>query len=302
MDIVLHMADDFVVDPFIIPPESVLSDESFFHREHIVRQSTTLWFIMTFGAFVMYLLFATLSYYTLWDRTMEDHAKFLPNQVRKEMTLSLTSMPIMAAFTIPILLAEVRGYSQLYDNWDDYGLPYYILSLFLFLVFTDFGIYWIHRWLHLPWLYKNVHKPHHRWLLPTPFASHAFHPIDGFSQSVPYHIFVFCFPMHKWAYLGMFVFVNFWTISIHDGNFSVPRMFRWIMNGAAHHTDHHLYFSYNYGQYFTVWDRIGGSHREPKVYTTGRKPWRADDENSDGNNVEVKRRVTRSGNNKKKAA
>ena len=48
-------------------------------------------------------------------------------------------MPIMAAFTIPILLAEVRGYSQLYDNWDDYGLPYYILSLFLFLVFTDFG-------------------------------------------------------------------------------------------------------------------------------------------------------------------
>jgi sterol desaturase/sphingolipid hydroxylase (fatty acid hydroxylase superfamily) len=33
--------------------------------------------------------------------------------------------------------------------------------------------------------------------------------------------------------------------------------------GAAHHTDHHLYFSYNYGQFFTIWDRIGGSFRKP---------------------------------------
>lgn len=38
----------------------------------------------------------------------------------------------------------------------------------------------------------------------------------------------------------------------------------WI-NGAAHHTDHHLYYSFNYGQFFTLWDRIGGSHRNPGV-------------------------------------
>ncbi|CAG8843491.1 32811_t:CDS:1, partial [Racocetra persica] len=30
-----------------------------------------------------------------------------------------------------------------------------------------------------------------------------------------------------------------------------------------HHTLHHLYFNYNYGQYFTIWDKIGGSHRFP---------------------------------------
>ncbi len=33
-----------------------------------------------------------------------------------------------------------------------------------FLVFTDYCIYWIHRWEHHPICYKWLHKPHHKWL------------------------------------------------------------------------------------------------------------------------------------------
>ena len=33
-----------------------------------------------------------------------------------------------------------------------------------YLLFTDYCIYWIHRWLHLPFLYKAFHKPHHKWI------------------------------------------------------------------------------------------------------------------------------------------
>ncbi|CAG8498650.1 14362_t:CDS:2 [Funneliformis caledonium] len=36
-----------------------------------------------------------------------------------------------------------------------------------------------------------------------------------------------------------------------------------FINGAAHHALHHLYFNYNYGQYFTIWDKFGGSYRKP---------------------------------------
>ena len=36
-----------------------------------------------------------------------------------------------------------------------------------------------------------------------------------------------------------------------------------IINSSAHHTVHHLEFNYNYGQYFTLWDRIGGSYKRP---------------------------------------
>lgn len=28
---------------------------------------------------------------------------------------------------------------------------------------------------------------------------------------------------------------------------------------------HHLYFNYNYGQYITVWDRLGGTYRKPEA-------------------------------------
>jgi len=66
--------------------------------------------------------------------------------------------------------------------------------------------------------------------------------------------------MHKWAYVGMFFIVNMWTISIHD----MVYLTHWkFVNGAAHHTIHHSDFLYNYGQYFTFWDRVCGTHKAP---------------------------------------
>jgi lathosterol oxidase len=63
----------------------------------------------------------------------------------------------------------------------------------------------------------------------------------------------------------MFVAVNVWTVSIHDCDYRVPAALKDIVNGSAHHTAHHLYFNYNYGQYFTLWDRLCGSYRSPEA-------------------------------------
>jgi Delta7-sterol 5-desaturase len=38
----------------------------------------------------------------------------------------------------------------------------------------------------------------------------------------------------------------------------------YFINGPAHHTLHHLYFTCNYGQYFTWADRVNGSFRQPE--------------------------------------
>jgi lathosterol oxidase len=78
-------------------------------------------------------------------------------------------------------------------------------------------------------------------------------------------MFIFMLPLHKWTYLVLFVFVNIWSVSIHDGLDLVPNCFQNILNGSAHHTDHHLHFNYNYGQFFTLWDFVGKSHRDPHV-------------------------------------
>src|SRR6218665_1680788 len=140
------------------------------------------------------------------------------------------------------------------------------LSFVGIILFTDFCIYWIHRWLHHRIFYSRLHKAHHQFKVSTPFASLAFNPIDAFIQGTPYHLYVILFPMHKVTYLFLFVAVNIWTVSIHDGDFRVPEILKPLINGSAHHTDHHLFYSYNYGQYFTLWDRIGGSFRNPSAF------------------------------------
>ncbi len=75
------------------------------------------------------------------------------------------------------------------------------------------------------------------------------------------HIFVYLFPMKSYAYIIGFVIIQVWTVSIHDGIYIVTHP---AINSSAHHTIHHLEFNYNYGQYFTLWDRIGGSYKFPE--------------------------------------
>lgn len=57
----------------------------------------------------------------------------------------------------------------------------------------------------------------------------------------------------------MYAFVKLWSVSIHDRNSLVEN---WFVNGASHHDIHHRKYNFNYGQYFTIWDRIGSSHLE----------------------------------------
>lgn len=259
MDLLIDLCDQAVLTPYVYPTS--------WPEDYLLRQALTLFVIFTLGGWMMYLSSATLSFFVLFDHRLMKHPQFLQNQVRLELVYAVKSIPFMSLLTVPIMLLEVRGYSKLYmglssgKDWAFVGL-----SVVAFLMFTDCLIYWIHRGLHHRLLYKYIHKDHHRWKVPSPFASHAFHPVDGWAQALPYHIFPFLFPLHKVAYLLLFLFVNMWTVSIHDGDYRVPEPLKPVINGSAHHTDHHLYYNYNYGQFFTIWDRIGGSFKFPSAF------------------------------------
>ncbi|KAI0833274.1 hypothetical protein BC628DRAFT_1414101 [Trametes gibbosa] len=254
------LPDELLTSPFV-SSETIASA---WPRDYLPRQALSLLTITFVGIHILYFLFAGLSYQYIFDHEMMKHPRFLKNQVKLEIQMSMQAFPGMILLTLPWFLAEVRGYSKMYDNVDEYGWLYLVASIFLFLVFTDYLIYWVHRWEHHPICYKWLHKPHHKWIIPTPFASHAFHPLDGYLQSVPYHIFPYVFPLHRKLFLGLFVFVNFWSILIHDSDMITGHPLEKVINGPAHHTLHHIYFTVNYGQYFTWADRMGKSYRQPK--------------------------------------
>jgi lathosterol oxidase len=289
MDLILNVADHFVFDglyakvlpynssiprlttdtrylPFNPQPVADLLPETAFslwQRDYLPRQILSLTVITLLGIHALYFIFATLSYYYIFNHDMKHHPRFLKNQVKLEIQSSLRAFPAITALTLPWVIAEVMGYSKMYDSVDEYGWGYFFFSIAWYLFFTDYCIYWVHRLLHHPLLYKTLHKPHHKWIIPTPFASHAFHPIDGYAQSIPYHVFPFLFPLHRKLYLALFVAVNFWSIFIHDSDMITGHFLEKVINGPAHHTLHHLYFTVNYGQYFTWADRVGNSYRQP---------------------------------------
>lgn len=142
-------------------------------RDSILRQSLSLYAITYIGIILLYFGVASFSYYCIFDHRMKLHPRFLKNQVYMEIMFSLEAFPMLDLLTLPWFLGDVRGYSKLYDSvaegpWGAAGgwkpWAYMAFSAMFFLWFTDLCIYWIHRWLHIPFLYKKLHKPHHKWI------------------------------------------------------------------------------------------------------------------------------------------
>jgi Delta7-sterol 5-desaturase len=98
-------------------------------RDYIPRQLISLSVITLIGIFCLYFIFAGLSYQYIFNHDMMSHPRFLKNQVKLEIQCSMRAFPGMTLLTLPWFEAEVRGYSKLYDNVDEYGLTYFFLSI-----------------------------------------------------------------------------------------------------------------------------------------------------------------------------
>ena len=130
MDIVLHYADRWFLTPFIYP--------EYWKEDDVSRQFLSLLVITNFGAVVLYLLFATASYYFVFDQRLLRHPLRLKvnarytnphsdiielllwtqNQVSLEIRYALRSMPFISIPTVGLFFLEVRGYSRLHNHFD----------------------------------------------------------------------------------------------------------------------------------------------------------------------------------------
>ena len=79
-----------------------------------------------------------------------------------------------------------------------------------------------------------------------------------------YHIFIFLVPTNVWVYVGLWMFSAVWTIMIHDRVRWSPDFLGPIVNHTGCHTAHHWHCRYNYGNYFTFWDKLCGTYFDPE--------------------------------------
>ena len=77
--------------------------------------------------------------------------------------------------------------------------PIWFFVMFLLLpVAQSFHFYWLHRALHIPWIYKRVHSVHHRSVSVAPWSGFSMHPIEhvGYLSLLLIFLVVPAHPIH----------------------------------------------------------------------------------------------------------
>src|SRR5262249_56596172 len=124
------------------------------------------------------------------------------------------------------LVYFLHGGTKIYTNWRLYGgLPYLLLSAFVYLAIQDSYYYWAHRLMHHPRLFLWMHAGHHRSRQPTPFASFAFDPAEAALTGWLMPAMVFFVPIHIAAVVAPFLFLTLVSALHHSGRVILPPPF-----------------------------------------------------------------------------
>jgi lathosterol oxidase len=221
-------------------------------------------FLLLSAASLLFVLPLVIASY--WFFFVSHRGRFHPRFVadaaenRRALIWSVVNVIGNAALTAPVHFWIASGKTKVYFNIADRGWTWFIASIVIYLVVVETAVYWIHRALHTRWLYLHVHRMHHADRVPTSLSSYAFHPLDAFMQAVPQHLLVLLLPIHIGVYVAFLSFTAVWTVLIHD---RVPLVAWRGINNTTHHAVHHWFQRYNLGQFFTLWDRLGGTYRDP---------------------------------------
>lgn len=81
--------------------------------------------------------------------------------MRAEVMDSLYALLGLNVLTVPIFVAQVRGYAKIY-KYGSASIWYEVAQYPFFVLFSDTCMYWLHRMFHYQLLFKMCHWKHHR--------------------------------------------------------------------------------------------------------------------------------------------
>lgn len=171
-----------------------------------------------------------------------------------------SGITVWTAFQLPVYWAMANGWAPAFLFPEH---PVWFVLMFPFLVvWSSFHFYWVHRALHIPWLYRIAHALHHRNVNVGPWSGISMHPVEHvlFFTDFLIHFVVPSHPIH--------VLFHGYTQATHPV-FSHSGFDRLYMNdrertkmGDFFHQLHHRYFECNYGTVEMPWGRWFGSFHD----------------------------------------
>lgn len=185
---------------------------------------------------------------------------------QREILYSIVTCFIFVGVGLAIFATPLEHYTLRYESIATYGWAYWFLSIILMIFLHDTYFYWTHRAMHHPALFKYFHLVHHKSVNPSPWASYAFHPLEGIIEAGVIIPIAFLIPFHATAIMAFLFFMMAYNVYGHLGYELYPKGFnkhfigKWL-NTSINHNLHHKHFNGNYGLYFLFWDRWMGTVR-----------------------------------------
>ena len=190
---------------------------------------------------------------------------FAPSHaIRREVFYSLLTAFIFALNGVFIYVSMANGWTLIYTDFADYGWLYGAFSLAVAIVLHDAYFYWTHRLMHHPRLFERFHRLHHESHSPSPWAAYAFAPVEAVIQAMFLTILIFVLPLHVTVIYLFMIHMIVRNVVGHSGFELFPRgmpahAVLGVLTTNTHHDLHHSSMGFNYGLYFTWWDRLAGT-------------------------------------------
>lgn len=214
-----------------------------------------------------YFLIAGLFYFIFykwfpqkWNERKINRQNYKSGQFKTEIKWSIISSIIFSIAGALTVLLWQKGFTKVYTTIADYDWWYLPVSLIIYMLIQETYYYWIHRWMHRPQIFRMVHKIHHDSKIASPFTAFSFHPIEALLQAVLIPLLLLMIPIHLYVIIILLTIMSFSSVINHLDIEIYPAASRknfskWVI-GATHHAQHHKIYKYNFGLYFTFWDRI----------------------------------------------
>ena len=189
------------------------------------------------------------------------------NQVHDNMFWSLGSGVLqLTAYQVLVLWAMANGWAPVITLAEN--PVWFVAALILLPIWSAFHFYWIHRLLHVPFLYKHVHSLHHRNVNVGPWSGMSMHPIEHllYHSTVLIHFVV---PLHPIHLVFAMVYNGPGAAMTHTGYEDLLiKDKRRLALGTFYHQLHHRYYECNYGNQEMPWDRWFGTFHDGSAEAT----------------------------------